>query len=128
MSSVEASDPLAVAIVESALIFETKHGGPDTLESWHTHFDRIVVVTAPEALRRRRYRSHVSGKRNELDPNAASADFDRRSAAQWPEEQKAALADYVVRNGASVDQLRLFVHPLYVKLRRESADRAAAGI
>src|SRR5215472_6377922 len=54
-------DPVAVVIVESALIFETKHGLPQSgkgdkdTEPWRTRFDCIILVAASEETKIERY-------------------------------------------------------------------------
>jgi dephospho-CoA kinase len=124
-AEIAAKDPLAVAVVESALIFETKHAAvQDDPAPWRTRFDRIVVVTAPLELRRQRYIARCSG----LTPDEASNDFDRRCAAQWSQERKAALADYVIANDDTLDDLRDEVQTLWKALRAESADRVAEAM
>ena len=45
--------PDAIVVVESALIFTTKHAGGS--EPWRNRFDRLVVVTAPEAAKIARF-------------------------------------------------------------------------
>jgi len=61
MEQVFARNPAAVAVVESALIFEVERdararGESETvLASWRRRFDRIVVVTAPDQLKIARY-------------------------------------------------------------------------
>src|ERR1700733_14071320 len=52
-----ASDPHAVVMVESALIFETNYGGTQTDERsrWSSRFDRIILVTAPEEAKIARF-------------------------------------------------------------------------
>lgn len=114
MNAIAAEDAGAVAVVESALIFETIHGAAP----WHQRFDRSVVVTAPVQVRRARFiqRSHSA--------EAAGADFDRRAAAQWSDERKAALADYVLQNDGTLQQLQTKVAELYARLHAESQQRA----
>ena len=57
-----AQDVGAVVMVESALIFETKHSGEEKGEGWRRRFDRLILlVTAPDegegcAVRRSRCR------------------------------------------------------------------------
>lgn len=124
-AEIAAKDPFAVTVVESALIFETKHGETQNDPApWRTRFDRIVVITAPLELRRQRYTARCSG----LTPEEASNDFDRRCAAQWSEERKAALADYVIANDDTLDDLRDEVQTLWEALRTESAERAAKAM
>ncbi len=125
MEAVGAADPEAVAVVESALIFETKHGGTaQDAAPWRTRFDRIVVVTAPESLRRTRYTMRSVGQAAEV----AAADFDRRMQTQWSDERKAALADVVLQNDGSLSDLQVKVTDLYVALLQDSMDRCSEAM
>src|SRR5579884_1042451 len=45
IAEIAADHPDAVVVVESALVFETKHGGP---EGWRRRFDKIILVRANE--------------------------------------------------------------------------------
>ena len=131
MEAVAAEDPCAVAVVESALIFETRHAETGTAQQaapWRTRFDRIVVVTAPEALRRERYTARVAGRDAGDSKEAAANDFDRRAQAQWSEERKAALADTVLQNNGSFDDLRIKVEKLYASLQGEVNDRCSEAM
>jgi dephospho-CoA kinase len=122
-------DPRAVAIVESALIFETRYTahGPatDGEAPWRTRFDRVLVVTAPLEMRRQRYIARLAGS---MPSETAFADFDRRAAAQWTDERKAASADFVLANDGSLQHLQDEVARLYALLRLESADRASEAM
>lgn len=123
MDGIATEHPGAVAVVESALVFETKHGvsfhseeaSNVTAALWRTRFDRIVVVTASIALRRERYMQRAG------TPTAA-ADFDRRAAAQWSDAEKSALADFLIPNEGSLNELRNLTSALYLRLRHEAAD------
>ena len=124
LKSLAQTDPLAVAVVESALIFETRHGPPGQQDApWRTRFDRIVLVTAPVDLRLSRY-----AQRAGVDSQAAAADFSRRAAAQWTDDRKSALADFVLRNDGTLQDLYNRVDALYAELRQESADRSAEAM
>ncbi|MGC8723785.1 MAG: dephospho-CoA kinase [Acidobacteriota bacterium] len=71
-----------VVVTEAALIFEAGTRG---------EFDEVVLVTAPEGIRRQRL-------------EAAGWDAEevrRRMEAQWPDSRKLPLADHVVDNGGS---------------------------
>jgi len=65
MEQVFARNPAAVAVVESALIFEVERdararGESETvLADWRRRLDRIVVVTAPDELKIARYVARV---------------------------------------------------------------------
>lgn len=131
MDAVAARNPDAVAVVESALIFETRHGAAGATNDaapWRTRFDRIVVVIAPEAVRRARYIARVLGSDTDVSAGMAAEDFDRRAQAQWSDERKVALADFVVHNGGSIDALRAKVERLYEALRGESVDRSGEAM
>lgn len=76
--------PGGVIVVEVPLLFEAG------MEDW---FDRVVVVTAPEAQQVAR----LAG-RSDLSPEEAR----RRIAAQMPLADKEARAQMVIRNGADL--------------------------
>lgn len=133
MESVGADDPCTVAVVESALVFETKYGeaaligsrsNDATVVPWRSRFDRIVVVTAPIEVRRSRYVQRA----RQGDTAAAVRDFENRAAAQWTDEQKIGLADFVIRNDGSFLELQDRIGHLYGELRQEAADCAAEAM
>lgn len=99
------NNPDAVVIVESALVFETKHGGE---EGWRRRFDRIILVRAPEEQRIARFVSRTS---------TTEAEARRRMAQQIDDDWKAAHSDYVLTNDGSVDDLRAQVDALWPKLK-----------
>jgi dephospho-CoA kinase len=119
-----ARDPQAVAIVESALIFEAEQQG--SAPGWRQRFDRIILVTAPVELRIARYADRMS-----LPPNASSraeleADARRRIAAQIPDSEKIPLADYVIHNDGPLPATRSEVERIYAELVRLSAQTRPA--
>ncbi len=65
---------------EAALLYES--GG-------YCLMDKMIVVTAPVELRIQRVMNR---------DNVERAAVESRMAKQWPEEEKAALADFVIRN------------------------------
>jgi dephospho-CoA kinase len=73
-----------VAVVEIPLLYET--GG-------ERRFDKVVVVTAPPAVRRARSHAAVGN----------------REARLIPDPEKAARADYVYENSGSLEELDQFV-------------------
>ncbi len=125
MGSVAAQSPDAVAVVESALLFETQHGAAGGAEAeiatkapWRTRFDRIVLVTAPEELRLKRYLQRE---------NASVQDAQSRFAAQMSDQEKAAMSEFVLSNEGTVSELQKAVERLYVQLRTESSDQCHEG-
>jgi dephospho-CoA kinase len=85
-------DDVDVAVVEVPLLFET--GG-------ESMFDAVVVVTAPEELRRGRAGERVA----------------QRSERLLPDEEKIARADYAYVNDSSLLALREFVAGVLQDLR-----------
>ena len=108
--------PDAVLVVESALLFETPHAGPG---GWRSRFDRILVVTAPEDLRIDRYLQR-SAAATATDRERLRGEARQRLARQMLDEQKAAMADWVLPNGASLDDLRREVTALWPVLAAEA--------
>lgn len=117
---IAAKDPTAVVMVESALIFETKHSEKGyEKDSWKSRFDCVILVTASEAVKIDRYVNRVSGgtliapeRRRELEAEAR-----RRLAQQIPDEKKIALSDFVLHNDGPVEELELQVEQLWPVLR-----------
>ena len=109
---IAAKEPLAIVMVESALIFETAHGGKD---GWRRRFDRIILVTAPEEVRVARFiaRSAASRVLSPDEQAALEGEARRRMAQQMSDEAKAALADYVLTNSGPVMELEWQVDNLW---------------
>ena len=125
---IAAREPEAVVVVESALVFETKHGttGQGGEEGWRRRFDRIILVRAREEQRVERFVERISGgkllvqeKRQELEAEAR-----RRMAQQLDEDWKAAHSNYVLTNDGSVDDLRAQVDALWPELKDAAKRRA----
>jgi dephospho-CoA kinase len=124
MKEVFAADPAAVAVVESALIFEVerdarKRGEAETvLADWRKRFERVIVVTAPDEVKVARYAARQSA--DAAGREQAEADGRQRLAHQIPDAEKAARADFVVENSGSREELRARVVTLWEGLRAES--------
>ena len=116
-------EPDAVVMVESALLLETKHGGD---EGWRTRFDRIVLVTAPEDLRVKRYVSRADAGAQGERLVALEEEARRRMAMQMTDEAKSSLADYVLVNAGSLQELEWQVDRLWPILV-EAATRGGWG-
>ena len=139
-------EPHAVILVESALIFETRFGEtrfgetrfgetrfgeassastlPGTSKTpWHTRFDRLILVTAPEELKIARYVERIAAhqplapeRREELKSEAR-----RRLAQQTPDEQKSSLCDYILTNSGRLTELEWQVDRLWPILQSAAA-------
>jgi dephospho-CoA kinase len=119
VAAIAAEDPDAVVMVESALVFETKHGGEDGLRR---RFDKIVLVTAPEELKVARFVARAAGRAALSDAQLESleADARRRLAQQIPDETKASLSDYVLINDGPATELEWQVDQLWPILRADA--------
>ena len=119
MAGIAAREPEAVAMVESALVFETRHGGE---QGWHKRFDRIILVRASEATKVARFVARV-GAGVALDDAARAeleADARRRIAQQLDDNWKAQRSDYVLTNDGSVNALIAQVDALWPELREQA--------
>lgn len=99
------TQPDAIVVIESALIFNTRHAGGG--EPWRSRFDEIVVVTAPEDLKLQRFvaRSTAGQQHPATAVEVLLADAKRRLAAQSlpPEATSGSL---VIRNEGTLDDLK----------------------
>jgi dephospho-CoA kinase len=95
-------DPSAVAVIESALVFEVVRDAlargekEGVLADWRRRIDYVVLVTAPDDVKIARY----AARTGQPGParQAAEADARLRLAQQIPDAEKASLADYVIDN------------------------------
>lgn len=124
MESVFAHDPAAVAVIESALIFEVERdararGENETLlADWKRRIDRVVVITAPDELKIARYAARVSP--SPAGRAIAQEDARVRLAHQIPDAEKISRADYVLDNTGDEATLRVQVEALWQQLKSES--------
>jgi dephospho-CoA kinase len=124
MEGVFQRNPAAVAVIESALIFEVERdarlrGERETvLADWRRRMDRVVVVTAPDEVKVARYVARIAPDRAARP--AAEADARRRLAHQIPDAEKAAQADYVIENNCDIAALSTQVQLVWQRLQIES--------
>ena len=104
----EASDPDAVVVYDVPLLVEASADRP-------LRFDRIVVVEADRAERMRRLT---------VERGMSEADAERRIGAQADDEQRRAVADVVIDNNGSKDDLLRRVDALWGELRDAAQDNA----
>ena len=124
MNEAFARNPKAVAVIESALIFEVvrdarARGDNDSvLADWRRRIDRIIVITAPDDQKISRFVARLN-----LPPEkqaAAEADARSRLAHQIPDAEKAAQADYVIDNSGDLASLQQQVNALWPHLAAEN--------
>ena len=124
MNEVFARNPAAVAVVVSALIFEverdalTRGERDGVLADWRRRIDRVVVVTAPDELKIRRYVDRLGV--SDSQRAAVEADAWSRLSHQIPDALKAARADYILENNRDKQALRAQVEELWGRLTAES--------
>lgn len=131
MDAVFAKDAKAVAVVESALIFEVERDareqGDSELSDWRNRLDRLIVVTAPDAAKIERYVNRVCAGKEDPCREAAAADARRRMAKQIPDAEKAARADFVIANSEGWAELEARVAAVWERLKQEAASGFASG-
>jgi dephospho-CoA kinase len=115
MEALEKEQPDAVAIYETALLFEASRTAGT--RDWQDRFDRRILVTAPEALRIARYVARMAGP----DPDEATrlqleAEARERMAAQMTDEEKMRLSDTIIRNDMSFEEVRRQTEAVYREL------------
>jgi dephospho-CoA kinase len=131
MNSVFARDPQAVAVVESALIFEVERDAllrgeqNGALADWRNRFDHIIVLTAPDEVKVARYAARIAQPGPARD--AAARDARVRLARQVPDEDKAARAAFVIENTGDLETLRARVESVWRQLKAESNKRLSRG-
>jgi dephospho-CoA kinase len=113
-------DPGAVVVIESALVFETLHGGPG---GWAQRFDKVVLVTAPEEVKIARFVDRASKGARLSDEQRETLEAEARSrlAQQIPEDKKAALSDYVLTNEGPATELEWQVDQLWPILQAQAS-------
>jgi dephospho-CoA kinase len=120
MDEVFKRNPAAIAVVESALIFEVERDArargehESVLADWRRRFDRVIVIVAPDELKVARYVSRLNPKYEERA--SLEVDARRRLGIQMTDAEKAARADYVLENNGDLEQLRTEVVVLWQRL------------
>ena len=118
IDEVFAHDPDAIAMIESALIFEAGDSG--SVPGWRDRFDRVVLVTAPDEVKIQRFLERLSAgtqwepeKRTQLERDARA-----RLAQQIPDSKKIPRSDYVIDNGGALEKTQRQVDEVFASLRQ----------
>jgi len=109
MAEVERSDPHGIAVVEAALLIEA---------GAHKDFDKVIVVICDLEHKQERF-----ARRTKLSAEAARMEVQRRSAAQFSDEEKARHADYVVDNSGSPEDAEQQVERIWLELQRMGSSK-----
>jgi dephospho-CoA kinase len=119
-AALEKTDPDAVAVVESALIFSTRYGSAKYASGgWHSRFDRILLVTAPDALKIVRFVERVAAGRvlSAEERAAIEADARQRLALQHTDEY--ASQCIVLHNDGDIEQLEMQVDAVWAGWKQQ---------
>ena len=103
-------------------MLETRHGAETGDDGpWRARFDRLVLRHGLRRCTASALRSACSGRLT-LQPTRKQRGQTHAAgfAAQMPEAQKRALADILVQNDGSEEELALEVDRLYQRLRAEA--------
>ncbi len=104
MEQVGREHPNTVAIVEAALIYEAGAA---------SHFDHMIVVLCSFDQKAERFAARTG-----VELSQAREEVRRRSAAQLPDEEKAAQADYIIDNSGSVEHAERQVENIWAELQQ----------
>jgi len=119
IAEIARTQPDAVVVVESALIFSTKHSGENP---WSDRFDRIVVVMAPEPRKIARFVERAgAGRPLSLEERRSlEADAHHRLTQQKivPAQSAGCI---VIRNEGNVEELEAQVEKLWRELQASAA-------
>jgi len=125
IAELEKTNPQAIVVIESALIFTTLHAGDG--EPWRKRFDRIVLVTAPEEQKIERFVERASGGRalSSAEQNALEQDARKRLTLQQANQQHANEC-LIVQNDGTVAELDAKVEFLWETLQAIALNQASA--
>ena len=110
------TNPNAIVVVESALIFTTTHA-PNG-QPWSKRFDRIILVTAPEPLKIQRFISRSSNGRPLTPAEQATLEADaRRRLAMQTANATHASECLVITNNSTLEHLEHQVAAVWTQLQ-----------
>ncbi len=113
--------PDAIVVIESALLFTTKHASG--IASWHNRFDAILLVTAPDEVKIRRFVERAAGD-HALTPAERAAlvsDAEHRLATQRIPPEAVAHC-LVIENTGDLTALQTRTEEIFLQLRRQRDD------
>ena len=109
MAECERSDPHGIAVIEAALLLEAGAAND---------FDKLIAVTCSQEQKIARY-----AQRAKIPLEEARGEVLRRSAAQLPDYEKAAHADYVIDNSGSLNHTTEQVERVWAELQQLAGQR-----
>jgi dephospho-CoA kinase len=108
MAELAKREPNAIAVVESALLF--------TSGDWRERFDRIVLVTAPEAVKVARFVERVAAGRELSADESAALEEDARSRLMLQHTDDDVTQCIVLHNDGEIEQLEAQVSAAWQQL------------
>ncbi len=120
MRGVFEQDPGAIAMVESALIFEVeKWGTAPAWPRWIDRFDKLILVAAPDEVKVTRFVARAMSAIADGPARRAALERDARARLdlQIPDQEKAARCDYVIANSGPLKETRKAVEKIYGELK-----------
>jgi dephospho-CoA kinase len=106
-----AEDPRAIVMVESALIFETKHS-----RGWRSRFDHLILMRATEEVKVARFVTRSGGG----DVPALETEARRRLATMIADDKKAVHCGFIILNDGSLERLEHQVERVWEQLQKEA--------
>lgn len=124
MDAIFLQDPDAIAMVESALIFEADRAG--TAPGLSRRFDKLVLVTAPESVRLDRYVARASGGKTLSPEERLSLEEDgrKRMRMQLSDAEKIPFCDFVIENSGPMGKIEAEVQRILGSLKRRQPGAA----
>ncbi len=119
------SDPDAIVMVESALVFEADRA--KTAPGFSHRFDTLILVTAPQDVRLARYTARGGKVLSAEELAALQEDGRKRIAMQMTDQEKAPLCDFVIENSGSLERLESEVEMILKQLQQENLRRKIEG-
>jgi len=111
------TNPNAIVVVESALIFTTTHGLNG--QPWSKRFDRIILVTAPEPLKIQRFIARASAGRTLTPAEHATLEADaRRRLTMQTANATHAPECLVITNNNGLESLEQQVEKVWTELQK----------
>lgn len=121
-AALEKTDPHGVAMVETALVFESNYQAIDK------RFDRIILVTASDATKKQRFVQRALQRGADASSAAAlEADAERRLSLQIPDAEKIGRSDFVIHNDGDLASAEKSVDEIWAALQTEAAANASNG-
>jgi dephospho-CoA kinase len=117
IADIAATRPEAILVIESALIFSTKHAAEG--QPWHKRFDEVLIVTAPESVKIARFIDRASAgkqltaeERTALETEARRRLLAQRSATTHEDD------GIIIRNSGDKTALETRVSDVWRALQR----------